>query len=145
VQGAAFYVAMSALCGNSLLRYRETSFAICHRRPPGLRLRTAHIRRFSGSRAFVPESNVKISRTVLIELQGTSICINVVNPGPTRTEMRADAFPGEDPSALKTPEGIAPMFVELCLPSSTAHGQLVNADEWLAQRSATAPAWYGSK
>jgi hypothetical protein len=29
--------------------------------------------------------------------------VNLVNPGPTRTGMRAKAFPGEDPASLKPP------------------------------------------
>ena len=33
-------------------------------------------------------------------------------PGPTRTAMRAKAFPGEDPASLKPPEHVAPTFVQ---------------------------------
>jgi NAD(P)-dependent dehydrogenase (short-subunit alcohol dehydrogenase family) len=70
----------------------------------------------------------------VLEQKDTRICINVVNPGPTRTEMRANAFPTEDPSTLKTPEEVAPLFVELCSESCTARGQVINADEWMSNR-----------
>jgi len=35
---------------------------------------------------------------------------NTVNPGATRTTMRAKAYPAENPSLLKTPEDIVPVF-----------------------------------
>jgi len=67
-----------------------------------------------------------------VEVAGTPIKINIVNPGPTRTEMRAQAFPQEDPRTLKTPESIAPLFLELASPACVRHGECINADEWLA-------------
>jgi NAD(P)-dependent dehydrogenase (short-subunit alcohol dehydrogenase family) len=42
------------------------------------------------------------------ELAVTPIKANLFNPGPTRTAMRAKAFPGEDPMTLPAPEEIAP-------------------------------------
>jgi NAD(P)-dependent dehydrogenase (short-subunit alcohol dehydrogenase family) len=47
------------------------------------------------------------------ELQPHGIRVNSVNPGGTRTEMRAAAYPDEDPLTLPTPEDIAPVFVYL--------------------------------
>ena len=41
------------------------------------------------------------------------IKVAIVNPGPTATQMRAKAYPGEDPSTLKTPEEVAQAIVEL--------------------------------
>ena len=38
---------------------------------------------------------------------------NCVNPGKTRTDMRASAFPREDPSTLPPPEKIVPVFLYL--------------------------------
>lgn len=43
----------------------------------------------------------------------TSLRFNVINPGATRTNMRAHAFPGEDPNTLKTPSQIMPAYVYL--------------------------------
>jgi NAD(P)-dependent dehydrogenase (short-subunit alcohol dehydrogenase family) len=39
--------------------------------------------------------------------------VALVNPGPTATQMRAQAYPGEDPATLKTPETVAQAIVEL--------------------------------
>ena len=41
------------------------------------------------------------------------IRVNAINPGATRTSMRAKAYPGENPMSLKTPDEIAPGYVWL--------------------------------
>ncbi len=64
--------------------------------------------------------------TYAAEVEKTSIRVNLVNPGSTRTRMRAHAYPGEDPETLKTPEDIADAFVELTLPACTRHGELIS-------------------
>ncbi len=40
----------------------------------------------------------------------------LLSPGPMRTRMRAQAFPGEDPMTLPDPSEIAPLVVELARP-----------------------------
>jgi NAD(P)-dependent dehydrogenase (short-subunit alcohol dehydrogenase family) len=62
-------------------------------------------------------------KTYAQEIQNTPVRVNMINPGPIRTSMRAKAFPGEDPMTLPAPEDVAPMFVELSLPELTANGQ----------------------
>lgn len=42
-----------------------------------------------------------------------NVRVNAINPGATRTGMRAKAYPGEDPNTLKTPEDIAPGYLWL--------------------------------
>ena len=49
---------------------------------------------------------------------------NLFNPGPTRTRMRAQVMPGEDPMTLPTPEQVAETIVPLCLPSCMETGKL---------------------
>lgn len=61
------------------------------------------------------------------EVAKTSVRVNIVNPGPTRTAMRAEAFPGEDPDTLKTPESIAGVFVDLADAACERHGEVVVA------------------
>jgi len=39
--------------------------------------------------------------------------VAIVNPGATRTQMRARAYPGEDPATLKGPEVVAARLVDL--------------------------------
>ena len=39
--------------------------------------------------------------------------VAIVNPGATRTAMRARAFPGEDPASVKPPEAVAARLIAL--------------------------------
>jgi len=39
--------------------------------------------------------------------------VAIVNPGPTRTAMRADAYPGEDPVTVKSPDVVGEAIIEL--------------------------------
>jgi NAD(P)-dependent dehydrogenase (short-subunit alcohol dehydrogenase family) len=61
------------------------------------------------------------------ETENTALRINIFNPGPTATRMRATAFPGEDPNTLPRPESRAEALLPLCLPCETRHGQMVTA------------------
>jgi NAD(P)-dependent dehydrogenase (short-subunit alcohol dehydrogenase family) len=63
-------------------------------------------------------------RTWADEVANTPVRVNLVNPGPTRTRMRAQAFPGEDPATLQTPEDVAAIFVRLAEPACTDNGRL---------------------
>lgn len=61
-----------------------------------------------------------MSEMLADELMNTSnIRVNCINPGATRTTMRAAAYPGEDPMSLKTPEEIMPLYLFLLGPDST--------------------------
>ena len=61
------------------------------------------------------------------ETEQTNLRINILNPGGTATEMRASAFPGEDPSTLPQPEDVAPAFLALLDPACNDHGQRFDA------------------
>jgi NAD(P)-dependent dehydrogenase (short-subunit alcohol dehydrogenase family) len=63
-------------------------------------------------------------RTYADEVANTAVRVNLVNPGPTRTRMRVQAYPGEDPATLKTPEDVAEAFVRLAEPACTNNGRL---------------------
>jgi NAD(P)-dependent dehydrogenase (short-subunit alcohol dehydrogenase family) len=63
-------------------------------------------------------------RTYAAETESTAVRVNLVNPGPTRTRMRAQVMPGEDPMTLPPAEAVAEKIVALCLPSVTATGRL---------------------
>jgi NAD(P)-dependent dehydrogenase (short-subunit alcohol dehydrogenase family) len=65
------------------------------------------------------------------ETAKTNLRVNLVNPGPTRTAMRAQAFPGEDPATLTPPEALTEAFVALAEPACKLHGEWVSADEWI--------------
>lgn len=61
------------------------------------------------------------------ETEQTNMKINLLDPGATRTSMRAEAYPGEDPATLKTPEDITGYFVDLAAPECARHGEIVRA------------------
>ncbi len=61
------------------------------------------------------------------EIKSTKIRANLIDPGRTRTNMRAKAYPGEDPKTLPSPEEIAEKFLPLALPDFDGNGQVVKA------------------
>ena len=51
-----------------------------------------------------------------------------INPGATRTQMRAAAYPAEDPDNLRTPEQLTAAYLYLFGPQGGAlHGQTLDA------------------
>ncbi len=62
--------------------------------------------------------------------ENTKIRSNSLNPGATRTSMRAKAYPGEDPNTLPTPEALLPTYLYLLGPDSTGvNGAAFNAQK----------------
>lgn len=68
------------------------------------------------------------------EVAQSNIRVNLVNPGGTRSKMRAEAFPGEDPTTLPKPEDITEVFVALAEASSTRNGEWISAREFCGIR-----------
>ena len=65
-----------------------------------------------------------LARTYANETASTAVRVNLVNPGPTRTRMRAQAMPGEDPAKLDRPHQVAEKILDLCLPGFDETGKL---------------------
>ena len=62
------------------------------------------------------------------EVDGTQVRANSVNPGATRTGMRAQAYPGENPASNPLPEAIMPVYLYLMGPDSRGvNGQAFDA------------------
>jgi NAD(P)-dependent dehydrogenase (short-subunit alcohol dehydrogenase family) len=61
------------------------------------------------------------------EMKQTKVRANLIDPGRTRTGMRAQAYPGEDPDTLKTPDEIAEKFVPLACADFDGNGQVIKA------------------
>ena len=55
------------------------------------------------------------------------IKVHIVDPGATRTRMRANAFPGEEPESVKAPEVVARAIVER-LSADVATGEKVRIE-----------------
>jgi len=58
------------------------------------------------------------------ETANTKLRVNLFSPGPIRTRMRAQVFPGEDPMTLDTPDQAAEFIVPMCSPDWTETGKL---------------------
>jgi NAD(P)-dependent dehydrogenase (short-subunit alcohol dehydrogenase family) len=65
-----------------------------------------------------------LARVWAHETANSTIRVNLFNPGPIRTRMRATVMPGEDPSILDTPEQAAEYIVPLCEPKWTETGKV---------------------
>lgn len=85
-------------------------------------------RAFWGSYAVSKAALDMMAKVYAEETQKTNIRVNILNPGPTRTGMRASAMPGEDPQTLKTADSIAHEFVKLAEASCTQHGEMIVAE-----------------
>ena len=70
-----------------------------------------------------------LMQTLADEWQGLdSARSNSINPGATRTDMRAQAYPEEEPTLNPLPEAIMPVYLYLMGPDSySVNGQAFNA------------------
>ena len=66
--------------------------------------------------------------TYAAESAHTAVRVNLYNPGPTRTAMRKEAFPGEKPESVPPPEAHAEALIQLSLPSCRMNGEWVAGD-----------------
>ncbi|MBZ0164936.1 MAG: SDR family NAD(P)-dependent oxidoreductase [Notoacmeibacter sp.] len=70
-----------------------------------------------------------LARSWADETRNMALRINSVNPGATRTSMRAQAMPGEDPSALPEPAEVAARIVPLASPDLAETGMLFDVPQ----------------
>jgi NAD(P)-dependent dehydrogenase (short-subunit alcohol dehydrogenase family) len=66
-----------------------------------------------------------MAQTWAMELGKTNVKVNLLDPGATRTRMRAQAYPGEDPQTLKDPDTLTDLFVELASAACDKQGEVV--------------------
>ncbi|SKA28576.1 SDR family NAD(P)-dependent oxidoreductase [Consotaella salsifontis] len=65
-----------------------------------------------------------LARSWAAETENLPLRVNSVNPGATRTAMRAQAMPGEDPKTLPTAKEVAEKILPLALPDLTETGRV---------------------
>lgn len=68
------------------------------------------------------------------EVAHTPVKVNLFNPGPMRTFMRREAFPGEDEAQQIPPEAHGESLIQLASPACTMNGEWVAGDVALQQR-----------
>ena len=73
-----------------------------------------------------------LARCWAAETVNTALRVNCVNPGRTRTAMRAQAMPGEDPMTVPHPSAVAAKIAMLADPALEHTGMLydVPEDRW---------------
>jgi NAD(P)-dependent dehydrogenase (short-subunit alcohol dehydrogenase family) len=72
-----------------------------------------------------------LTMNLAAELQGSGVRVNAVDPGAMRTEMRASAYPDEDPGDVKSPSGAVDVFLWLASADSARFtGRRFSADRW---------------
>lgn len=110
---AAFYLTQAML---PLLRKSKDAAVLFTSSSVGRRGRA-----FWGAYAVSKAATENLAQVLAAELANTTaIRVNTLNPGATRTAMRANAYPGEDPESLKPPEAIMAPYLYLLGPES--HG-----------------------
>jgi NAD(P)-dependent dehydrogenase (short-subunit alcohol dehydrogenase family) len=77
-----------------------------------------------------------LARSWADETKNSPLRVNAVDPGATRTAMRAQAMPGENPETLPHPSEIAARIVPLASPALTRTGQIFQArhERWVSYR-----------
>ena len=59
------------------------------------------------------------------EVRTARLRVNLFDPGPTATRLRANAMPGEDPRTVTRPAQVATALAALCVPAEMRHGELI--------------------
>lgn len=85
-------------------------------------------RAFWGPYAVSKFATEGLMQVIADEYDNSSIRVNCINPGATRTKMRSRAYPGEDVSLLKTPADLMWLYLYLMSNDSiTVNGQSLDA------------------
>jgi len=82
-------------------------------------------RAYWGTYAVSKAALESLVRVYAAEVEQTPLKVNLIDPGPVRTSLRAKAYPGEKPEAVRAPDEVTDAFVELAEASCRRHGELV--------------------
>jgi NAD(P)-dependent dehydrogenase (short-subunit alcohol dehydrogenase family) len=70
-------------------------------------------RAYWGAYAAAKAGTERLAEVLADELENTPIRVNLINPGRTRTRMRARAYPAENPASVPAPDSAAPAYLYL--------------------------------
>ena len=68
------------------------------------------------------------------EVEDTKVRANLLSPGPIRTELRGEAWPGEDPNTVPLPEALAPAILAMLSPDFDRNGVIFDFKTGLYMR-----------
>ena len=80
-----------------------------------------------GSYAIAKAGLEALVRIYAAEVEHTKVRANLFDPGPFRSRLRAQAFPGEDPGTLPDPASLTGPVLDLLDPACARNGELVKA------------------
>jgi NAD(P)-dependent dehydrogenase (short-subunit alcohol dehydrogenase family) len=86
-----------------------------------------NVKAFWGAYAVSKAALEMLVRIYAQENRQSKIRANLIDPGRTRTGMRAAAYPGEDPATLPAPEDVTEPFVRLARADYMGNGEVVKA------------------
>ncbi|MGF1648899.1 MAG: SDR family NAD(P)-dependent oxidoreductase [Hyphomicrobiaceae bacterium] len=66
-----------------------------------------------------------LAQTYANEVSSSAVRVSILDPGPLRTDMRAKAFPGENPTKNPDPAEVAPLVLQLLSPDWLENGARV--------------------
>jgi NAD(P)-dependent dehydrogenase (short-subunit alcohol dehydrogenase family) len=77
-----------------------------------------------------------LTRSWAAEVENMPLRVNAADPGATRTAMRAQAMPGEDPKTLPHPSEIAARILTMASPDLAHNGRIYQAkhDRWVSHQ-----------
>jgi NAD(P)-dependent dehydrogenase (short-subunit alcohol dehydrogenase family) len=93
-----------------------------------------HAQAYWGAYAISKAAQDHLMATLAQEFANTSLRFNSIDPGIVRSDMRAKAFPAEDPNQLPTPDSIMAAYLWLMSDAShSTHGQFISAHQLIHQ------------
>ncbi|WP_413111383.1 YciK family oxidoreductase [Thaumasiovibrio sp. DFM-14] len=84
-------------------------------------------RAYWGSYSISKFATEGMMQVIADEYSNTSVRVNAINPGATRTKMRAAAYPAEDPMTLKTAAELMPLYLHLMSSRCDINGECIDA------------------
>ncbi|NVK35341.1 MAG: SDR family NAD(P)-dependent oxidoreductase [Rhodobacteraceae bacterium] len=84
---------------------------------------------FWGLQAASKAALESLAKTYGLETETTKVRVNLYDPGPVRTGLRAKAMPGEDPNSLRQPEDVPQDVLKLLTPEDIGSGQIYGREK----------------
>lgn len=87
-------------------------------------------RPFWGGYAISKAALEMMAKIYAAETKIAGIRVAIIDPGPMRTRMRAQAMPGEDPDTLPDPSELAPLLLRAISPDYDGEAERLTFREW---------------
>ena len=82
-------------------------------------------RPFWGAYAASNSALQSLVKTWAAETRKTTLRVNLLDPGPTSTALRASAMPGEDKKSIQHPSQVGEKLLPLCMDAFTKTGEII--------------------